>query len=68
MEIKNVNKAVSGALNLEVELDDEEHLFLIEFAINHLLAAGASPFLNEEEEFVEAYETPTTVAGNKTLN
>jgi hypothetical protein len=52
MEIKKVNAAVSGALNLEVEFDDEEHAFLIEFAINHLIAAGASPFLVD-------YETPT---------
>jgi hypothetical protein len=59
MELKKINNAVAGALNLEVEFDDEEHAFLIEFAINHLLAAGSYPFTDEDTK---------QVAANSTLN
>lgn len=65
MEIKNLQKTVNDKLGIEVEFDEEEAAFLIEFAINHLLAIGSAEYINgaykEEQPLIQA-------VGNETLN
>ena len=42
MELKDIQKTVNNKLGVQVEFDADEAAFLIEFAINHLLALGST--------------------------
>jgi len=48
MEIKSVTTLENGDRDVVATLQDDETQFLIEFAINHLLAMGATPFMLDE--------------------
>lgn len=67
MEIKNLQKTVNDKLGIEVEFDEEEAAFLIEFAINHLLAIGSAEYINGAYQEVNDAAV-TQITGNETLN
>ena len=60
MEIKSTVELENGAVEFTGTLDAEETSFLIEFAINHLLAMGVTPFLPDAPHQV--------TAGTETVN
>ncbi len=48
MEVKSTVHLEDGAVEMVARLDEEESAFLIEWAINHLLANGIQPFLDND--------------------
>ncbi len=49
MEIKSVETLEDGTRNVVATIDDDETQFLLEFAINQLLAMGVTQFLQENQ-------------------
>lgn len=49
MEIKHIVELEGNELEFSAVLDSEETAFLIEFAINNLLAMGVTPFLEKDK-------------------
>ncbi len=60
MEVKTTAHLDGGNVEFVARLDEEETSFLIEFAINQLLAMGVTPFLEPDRA--------TLVAGTETVN
>lgn len=52
MLVKGTQELENGAVEFTAELNEEETSFLIEWAINNLLAQGIQPFL-QEDNFVD---------------
>ena len=50
MEIKTATELDGGSVEFVARLDQEETGFLLEFAINQLLAMGVTPFLPDSRE------------------
>ncbi len=50
MEIKTTTELEGGEVEFVAKLDQEETSFLLEFAINQLLAMGVTPFLPDSPE------------------
>ncbi len=55
MEVKTTTQLEGGEVEFVARLDEEETSFLIEFAINQLLAMGVTPFLNDNQEQATAH-------------
>ncbi len=50
MEIKTTTELEGGEVEFTARLDQEETSFLLEFAINQLLAMGVTPFLPDSRD------------------
>lgn len=53
MEIKKVIKTSKGNVEFKGTITEEEHDFLIEYALNSLITQGALPFMDENNIPVE---------------
>ncbi len=60
MEIKSVELNDDGSRDVVAHLEDDEVQFLLEFAINQLLAAGVTPFLQNPPIDKITFEAPET--------
>jgi hypothetical protein len=64
MEIRVKTLNEDGSINFEGTLRQNEVQFVLEIGVNFLLANGASPFMEEDEEQDESFVAP----GTDTLN
>ncbi len=59
MQIKSTVELEGGEVEFTARLDEEETSFLLEFAINNLLAMGVTPFLPDNKTIIA--EESTTI-------
>lgn len=50
MKIKSIVESPEGNYEFSAELTDQQHAFLIEYAIRDLVRKGLIPFLSAEDE------------------
>lgn len=60
MEIKKSIKTEKGTVVFEGEITPEEHDFILSVGLNELLAQGALPFHELDEQDISSIVIPTT--------
>jgi hypothetical protein len=64
MKVKTVVENDQGVFEFQAELSEQQHAFLIEYALRDLIRKGLLPLVNEEAGTDQTAKEPT----DKTLN
>lgn len=64
MKVKTVVENENGVFEFSAELSEQQHAFLLEYAIRDLIRKGLIPFMTSEEEALK----PTTKDSEIQLN